>query len=313
MPVNLHSALFSVCGTCLVLLVAWHGTQAAAQVQGQIFNCRSGGTGTADQCRQRDAQSPAGTPNAGQISNCRSGGTGTADQCRQRDAIAQTGAQSGTAQAPQCWLFPNGGTSPATANSTPPVAGARLGACPQGTISPSTSGAQGLTLQIGHPLKKPSSVNPEGAFYDRGYNNGVPEKDWRQHLGSDLHASGGDPVYAIKDGVVSCVNPGPSSWNKAVILLHSDGSKTVYGHVDASVSQGSSVKAGARIGSVLYSSSSELFAAHLHFGENVRGNVNCGTVSGVGGTWGWGRAPYVSSRQDAISAGWIDPVQKYGF
>src|SRR6185369_2960438 len=61
-----------------------------------------------------------------QVVRCQSGGTQpTIQACQQQDAQRQHVGN----QAAQCWIFPNGGTSPATANSTPPVSGAKLGAC----------------------------------------------------------------------------------------------------------------------------------------------------------------------------------------
>ncbi|WP_327142244.1 M23 family metallopeptidase [Nocardia sp. NBC_01327] len=71
-----------------------------------------------------------------------------------------------------------------------------------------------------------------------------------EHLGVDVAAPIGTPIYAVADGNV--IDAGPASgFGMWVRLLHDDGTITVYGHVDtAVVSVGQRVLAGDQIATV---------------------------------------------------------------
>ncbi|WP_416382142.1 M23 family metallopeptidase [Nocardia higoensis] len=71
-----------------------------------------------------------------------------------------------------------------------------------------------------------------------------------QHLGVDIAAPIGTPIYAVADGTV--LEAGPASgFGMWVRVLHDDGTVTVYGHVDtAVVSAGQYVMAGDQIATV---------------------------------------------------------------
>ncbi|WP_408639336.1 M23 family metallopeptidase [Nocardia yamanashiensis] len=71
-----------------------------------------------------------------------------------------------------------------------------------------------------------------------------------EHLGVDVAAPIGTPIYAVEDGRV--ISAGPASgFGMWVRLLHDDGTITVYGHVDtATVSVGQRVLAGDQIATV---------------------------------------------------------------
>ncbi|WP_067853563.1 M23 family metallopeptidase [Nocardia shimofusensis] len=71
-----------------------------------------------------------------------------------------------------------------------------------------------------------------------------------QHLGVDIAAPIGTPIYAVADGTV--LEAGPASgFGMWVRVLHDDGTVTVYGHVDtALVSAGQYVMAGDQIATV---------------------------------------------------------------
>ncbi|MBA4856681.1 peptidoglycan DD-metalloendopeptidase family protein [Nocardia farcinica] len=71
-----------------------------------------------------------------------------------------------------------------------------------------------------------------------------------QHLGIDVAAPIGTPIYAVADGTV--IEAGPASgFGMWVRLLHDDGTVTVYGHIDtATVSAGERVLAGDQIATV---------------------------------------------------------------
>ncbi len=71
-----------------------------------------------------------------------------------------------------------------------------------------------------------------------------------EHLGVDVAAPIGTPIYAVEDGKV--ISAGPASgFGMWVRLQHDDGTITVYGHVDtATVSVGQRVMAGDQIATV---------------------------------------------------------------
>ncbi|NUP27127.1 MAG: M23 family metallopeptidase, partial [Nocardia sp.] len=71
-----------------------------------------------------------------------------------------------------------------------------------------------------------------------------------QHLGIDVAAPIGTPIYAVADGEV--IDAGPASgFGMWVRLKHADGTVTVYGHVDTTtVSTGEYVFAGDQIATV---------------------------------------------------------------
>ncbi|MEV5651218.1 M23 family metallopeptidase [Nocardia sp. NPDC052254] len=71
-----------------------------------------------------------------------------------------------------------------------------------------------------------------------------------QHLGVDVAAPIGTPIYAVEDGEV--ISAGPASgFGMWVRLKHADGTITVYGHVDTvTVSEGQQVMAGDQIATV---------------------------------------------------------------
>ena len=90
----------------LALLLLTVNGPIYAQGSEQIYSCRSGGTGTAQQCQQRDAQAQSGGQNAQQIYSCRSGGTGTAADCSARDlqSSGQSPKWGGQPTAPQTYI-----------------------------------------------------------------------------------------------------------------------------------------------------------------------------------------------------------------
>jgi len=83
------------------------------------------------------------------------------------------------------------------------------------------------------------------------------------HNGLDIAAKQGTYVGAARDGVVAATG-WMGGYGKAVIIVHDDGYKTLYGHLSQiSIRQGVHVKAGqliGRVGSTGYST-----GPHLHF------------------------------------------------
>ncbi len=83
------------------------------------------------------------------------------------------------------------------------------------------------------------------------------------HFGIDIANSIGTPIYAVTDAVVEESGPA-SGFGMWVVLRHTDGSQSVYGHINRSfVSVGEKVRAGeqiAEVGNRGYST-----GPHLHF------------------------------------------------
>ena len=96
-------------------------------------------------------------------------------------------------------------------------------------------------------------------------------EEWRIHTGIDISCTEGADVFACEEGVVSAV------WSDALLgqtveITHEGGIKTLYSNLDATSlpTVGVSVERGEKIGTVGYTSVSELAdEAHLHFGVKL--------------------------------------------
>ncbi|WP_227979742.1 M23 family metallopeptidase [Nocardia spumae] len=105
--------------------------------------------------------------------------------------------------------------------------------------------AAGLAAQESAKLRPLFSKFANGTF-----TSGFGGRWGVQHLGVDIAAPIGTPIYAVEDGEV--ISAGPASgFGMWVRLKHADGTITVYGHVDtATVSEGQHVLAGDQIATV---------------------------------------------------------------
>jgi murein DD-endopeptidase MepM/ murein hydrolase activator NlpD len=84
------------------------------------------------------------------------------------------------------------------------------------------------------------------------------------HTGIDLVAPFGSPVYAADDGVVALVGSSSSGYGNYVVIAHSGGLNTLYGHLStALVKVGQAVIQGQPVG--LEGSTGNSTGAHLHF------------------------------------------------
>ncbi|MDR2019669.1 MAG: M23 family metallopeptidase [Treponema sp.] len=93
----------------------------------------------------------------------------------------------------------------------------------------------------------------------------------RYHAAVDLAASTGTPIKAAMDGRVSMVGVN-SVYGKYIILTHSNGYQTLYGHMSVtSVRQGAYVNQGAKIGEV--GSTGYSTGPHLHFAVYKNGRA----------------------------------------
>ena len=104
----------------------------------------------------------------------------------------------------------------------------------------------------------------------------ITMEDYRLHLGIDVAASAGAPVYAVADGTVESVEFQPMM-GQTVVIVHKDGYKSVYQNMQTSVpsgiTEGAAVKAGAQIGSVGDTALIEISEEpHLHFELYKNGN-----------------------------------------
>jgi murein DD-endopeptidase MepM/ murein hydrolase activator NlpD len=92
------------------------------------------------------------------------------------------------------------------------------------------------------------------------------------HGGMDLHATAGTPVLASADGIVlhSGQAKGYGHW---VVISHSDGKNTIYGHLSQAglPSIGKKVTAGEVIGHVGTKAEGHTTGPHLHFQVNLHG------------------------------------------
>ncbi|MBQ8420539.1 MAG: M23 family metallopeptidase [Clostridia bacterium] len=94
-------------------------------------------------------------------------------------------------------------------------------------------------------------------------------EDYRVHLGVDIEADAGTPVYAAADGTVESVEFHPMM-GQTVVIAHADGYKTVYRNMQTNIPEGieagAAVKAGDEIGYVGDTALVEIAEnPHLHF------------------------------------------------
>ncbi len=106
----------------------------------------------------------------------------------------------------------------------------------------------------------------DGAF-------GAKRRGGRKHLGIDIRAPIGEPVYASKSGMAFRGNV-PHGYGKYVMIAHPDGTETMYGHLsDWNVISGDKVGRGDVIGFVGKTGNANVKAIepHLHFEIRRRG------------------------------------------
>ena len=115
------------------------------------------------------------------------------------------------------------------------------------------------------------SIQPTTGYLSRGFGIKIdPFTGTRQpHLGIDLAADIGTPVYATADGKVSSVERDPGL-GKMIIITHVSGYTTVYAHLSlVKVKAGQYVKRGEVIGAVGNTGYST--GPHLHYEVRFRG------------------------------------------
>jgi murein DD-endopeptidase MepM/ murein hydrolase activator NlpD len=167
------------------------------------------------------------------------------------------------------------------------------------------------------PITGPLTVVREGSFFDVNYNNGVTRyvngvDQWRQHLGTDFKAAANTPVVSISAGTaVYCTTKLDDPFNSAVIVQQPNGVQVVYGHIKSALAMNATtgncgtVEVNQYLGYVQpLNGLSSNYIPHVHMGYNTMGlALPAYTANGV---WGWGRAPYSTTRTDAENRGWVD-------
>lgn len=120
-----------------------------------------------------------------------------------------------------------------------------------------------------YPLDK---IDISGNFGDIREGGGIKLR----HLGTDLHADTGTPVYAINDGRVVFVN-NLNDYGNTLIVDHGLGIYSLYLHLNEfKVSLGDMVKAGdviATVGNTGYS-----LYSHLHFSVKINNGTSLASV-----------------------------------
>jgi murein DD-endopeptidase MepM/ murein hydrolase activator NlpD len=122
------------------------------------------------------------------------------------------------------------------------------------------------------PAKK-NQIGPNKMPYSDGRYSAKGKERWRtkkngegkKHLGIDIPAAIGDPVYAAASGIVDEKMTG-GGWGRLVKLRHPDGTQTLYAHLSArSVTTGQNVRIGDIIGKVGTDGNGKDRGSHLHF------------------------------------------------
>ena len=154
------------------------------------------------------------------------------------------------------------------------------------SVQPATNGsvhAEGLARGVAYAaeraqrearLQQPLFVMPARALFTSGFGY-----RWGAlHDGIDLAGPVGTPIYAASDGFVKEAGPTNSGYGAWVLLQHSDGTVTRYGHINSwDVQVGQRVFAGDQIATIGNRGNST--GPHLHFSVLLGGNAPTDPVS----------------------------------
>jgi len=114
----------------------------------------------------------------------------------------------------------------------------------------------------------PPDVSPLGKNYTITSSFGMRMhpifKERKMHLGIDLKAPKGTPVYATANGVVEKVKLNKSGYGKHIIIKHDDSYQSLYAQLsEVTVEEGQKIKKGDKI--ALTGNSGTSTAPHLHY------------------------------------------------
>ncbi|MGZ4258233.1 MAG: peptidoglycan-binding protein [Gaiellaceae bacterium] len=136
------------------------------------------------------------------------------------------------------------------------------GITPDGVAGPSTIAA----------LRKPPATCPLPLAWPLTGPIGSPfaPRGDRFHEGIDIEAPQGTPVAAAAAGRVAYAAFAAGGWGNLVLVLHSDGVRTLYAHLSKiDAHRGETVATGTRLG--LVGATGDATGPHLHFEVRVRG------------------------------------------
>jgi hypothetical protein len=127
--------------------------------------------------------------------------------------------------------------------------------------------------------KSPSAVLTKGSFASvlpRGnpqFTSGFGSRWGRNHQGIDIGVDANSPVTALQDGKVVAIYKNFGGHGVGIVVQHSDGTKIVYGHVNANVREGDTVKKGQTIATVKgwFNAYGNKDNTHLHLERYVGG------------------------------------------
>jgi murein DD-endopeptidase MepM/ murein hydrolase activator NlpD len=131
-------------------------------------------------------------------------------------------------------------------------------------VSQAVYGAGACEGSFGGAYGSGSFIWPAGNHYISGNDY------WNGHLGIDIAAGEGAPIYAADSGVVVFAGWSTGGYGNMVMIDHGNGYQTVYGHLSSvKVGCGQSVAAGSIIG--FSGSTGNSTGAHLHFEVRYQG------------------------------------------
>ena len=97
-------------------------------------------------------------------------------------------------------------------------------------------------------------------------------RKWLFHYGIDIRLRRGDPVSCAFDGIVRVIENDRHGYGKVVVVRHSGGMETIYGHLSKTlVSVNQAIKAGETVG--LGGNSGRSTGSHLHFETRFYGQA----------------------------------------
>ncbi len=116
-----------------------------------------------------------------------------------------------------------------------------------------------------------SGANGSGSFIWPAANHSLSGNDyWSGHLGIDIAAGEGAPIYAADSGVVVFSGWATGGYGYMIMIDHGNGYQTLYGHLSqVSAGCGSSVGQGSVIGYA--GATGNATGAHLHFEVRYQG------------------------------------------
>ena len=136
------------------------------------------------------------------------------------------------------------------------------------------------------------------SYFDPNY----PPTENRQHLGIDMLAAVGTPVYAPASGrVVTNMTSAADVMQAYLVIRGGDGVEHVLGHIASNLTAGANVRVGQLVGTIR-AWPGQPGRSHVHWGVN-----RLGVAQAITNGWGWGRAPVSATMAQAAARGWVNP------